>query len=1373
MAKVTLKSEAQILGQMAETVLSKTGLNDLNPGSVLLTLLQAAASQDFAQYYQMLQIIRNYNLDSTTGTDLDNRAFEYGLTRIQSQAASGKVSILREESFVKISSTFYTGFRSRIAGDTEIFVNNAADFPSAGTLIIGRGTPNEEQINYSTIPVDYVNYYKITLDTPLGNDHSLEESIVLLQGSDTIIPAGTSVVVPATSKTQEIGFNTTVDVTILAGEDRVDNVPITCQLQGSIGNIGVLAISGATAFPTPPFDGARAENGSSFSNGQDRETDTKLRFRIKAHIQSISQSTKAGIKNSIDGLVDPVTAKRVVSSNIITPDNVGLPVKIYIDDGTGFEPDFLERGQEVILDSALGTETRLQLDLFPVVKAQVETLVTEPYDLSAPTTVLNINVGNESEAITFYAEQFTIPTAVTCEEVVKAINAQAQLIEARTSQVGTKIVINGKADINETIQVIGGSANSALNFPLNKVQTFYLYKNDLPLSKDGETAFVDSQNSSGTFDFSSTETLVVVVDGKTVNPQTITFNPSDFETPEAASLSAVIAVINEQLAGATATSTDGHIRLTSNTELSSKSKIHVTSGSAVAILNFPTIEVVGKDQDYSLNPELGIIELAKPLAKYDRITTGTRSTRAFTVSSNFNEFSFGAGAVLNVAFDGGIVQSIPLVGTYSVESLVTYLNAVLIGGAAAVRVIGPEKYLELRTNSYADTGSMDILPGSANALIGLTVGYYPNITPHVAFQSSNGVAPYNFVEGSTLVVVLDNDPTGKTFIITFSYGGEIASATSASIFSAKSAFGSVFSKDDTLVDFYIVMKSGACTSSADIGTIEAMGGSTFKYIFKTLPDNFKDFQVNDQVTFSEIPIASNNGSFLVSGVPTIAGTHLSVLSKSTSNPASLTPVVGSIYIVGADAGSSIAGSVKDTVLYTPTGLTPVSGDSYIVAPDAQSTLLEAVRGIYNSPPVGSTVHGYRYIVGSGGSGDWLNHNHQIAEYSGIGTPGWIFTTPNDKDAVFNSGDSKTYQFETSDWVENKWGGKAGQIATFTTIWGFAPQADKVVYTSIADSKRYQYSLSSNTWTENIWGGDAGKLASYVGPAWTITGPATNDVAYVLDVTAAFKYSGSAWLPFNFYVEVDNLAGIAIPSVSAGSGLLSQRRKITDYVAASRQMTLATPFRVSPALNDAFVVMPSTNPNVVDYMNNLKITSLSSKAYIDLVFDAASVQISSKANGSDGYVQVTGGKANEFLQFSNTVDKGLRAYAYYTGLIKLVHSTIYGDESDLITYPGVGAAGVKFQILPPTVQEVDFDLALGLEDGVSLSSVENDVKTQIINYVNSLGIYSTVILSQIIERVLSVQGVNDCTISFPTDNIIVGQNELARTKASIIAVSVKG
>ena len=50
-------------------------------------------------------------------------------------------------------------------------------------------------------------------------------------------------------------------------------------------------------------------------------------------------------------------------------------------------------------------------------------------------------------------------------------------------------------------------------------------------------------------------------------------------------------------------------------------------------------------------------------------------------------------------------------------------------------------------------------------------------------------------------------------------------------------------------------------------------------------------------------------------------------------------------------------------------------------------------------------------------------------------------------------------------------------------------------------------------------------------------------------------------------------------------------------------------------------------------------------------------------GSAGFVEVTGGNVNTTLSFSTTVNRGLQGYNYYTGLLALVHRTVYGDDTD--------------------------------------------------------------------------------------------------------------
>ena len=187
------------------------------------------------------------------------------------------------------------------------------------------------------------------------------------------------------------------------------------------------------------------------------------------------------------------------------------------------------------------------------------------------------------------------------------------------------------------------------------------------------------------------------------------------------------------------------------------------------------------------------------------------------------------------------------------------------------------------------------------------------------------------------------------------------------------------------------------------------------------------------------------------------------------------------------------------------------------------------------------------------------------------------------------------------------------------------------------------------------------------------------------------------------------------------------------------------------------------------MNNTKITTLSTKATIEAVDQNTKVQISSDADGSDGYIRVTGGNANQILNFSTTLFRGLQGYNYYTGLLKLVHRTIYGDDQDLVAFPGVGAAGINFQILAPTVQEVSFSIDVTLSEGITISNVENEVKSAISGYVNNLGVGQDMILAEVINVVMDVDGITDVSINSPAANIVIADNELARTRDSLILI----
>jgi uncharacterized phage protein gp47/JayE len=1130
MSNLTLKSENQILGEMLSTLFSKTGLTDINPGSVLLTLLEAVARQDFQQNYQMLQILKNYNLDTTTGSDLDNRAFEYGLTRTSEKQATGQVKIQRESSFEKISTGFYSGFRAPLTGDSSIYVDDASDFGSSGTLILGRGTVNEEEVNF-TSTTNNTNYWTVALSGTITNDHGIEESVILKQGSNVTIPAGTFIQVPSTSKNSAIVFQTLHEATILAGEAEVTKIDVRALEAGIKGNIPVGAINGTSAFPSAPFAGARAYNDTAFTTGEDRETDSRLRDRIKSYIQGLSQSTKKGILDKILGLVDAETSKRVVSANVIEPISRTEAVNIYIDDGTGFEPSFVLKGQESILASANGLETRLQVDQFPIVKAYVESTNEEPFDFTTNNLTLIIGVGNDSETITFDNTLFTVSEAASADEIVNIINDNSLLVTARTSENGTKVFITAKSDTNDEITILGGTANASniLNFPTDTKNTFYLYKNDRLLVKDGSTAFIDS--AIGTYDFSGApEALSVTVDGKTTNNQTVTFQLADFVDPSQATPEEIAAVINAQLAGATAIAYDEKVRIISNTEKSSESKIKINASAAATTLGFSLTEVSGADADYILNPELGIIGFTEALEEDDLITAGTRNTRAFVTAANAENYTTLNGTTLTIKVDDGVAQTITFTANTNVSAQVIAdeINSQLIGALAVTRTKGSDTFLEIRTNSYSTSyGKIEVTGGSALSVFAFPTDPDMSISSHVAYSVCSSAGPWSFVQGNTLIVILDNDPTNRTYVITIHYSGTATSGSSTTVL-ADTALASVFDSNDEINSYYLVMTSGSntTTGSGTVTTVTNTSGNTYRYTLSGAPSNFADFAVGDQVVFSSMANPENDGTFLVTGI-------------STGGP--------------------------------------------------------------------------------------------------------------------------------------------------------------------------------------------------------------------------------------YYIEVTNALGVA-ESGSTGTAIVQQRRQISDYVGATGSITLGSALRATPSIGDTFVVMPSTMTNLHDFLNNRKITSLNTRASIELVNQGDRLQISSNEDGSDGYVQVAGGKVNDLVQFSTSNIRGKEGYAYYTGLTKLVHKTIYGDETDLESYPGVGASGIRFQIRAPSTQEVSIALNVTLAEGLSLSSIENEIKSQVISYVNSLGVGESVIISNIVKRVLNaLSGVKDVKITSPSDNVQISENEVAKTRASLITL----
>jgi uncharacterized phage protein gp47/JayE len=129
------------------------------------------------------------------------------------------------------------------------------------------------------------------------------------------------------------------------------------------------------------------------------------------------------------------------------------------------------------------------------------------------------------------------------------------------------------------------------------------------------------------------------------------------------------------------------------------------------------------------------------------------------------------------------------------------------------------------------------------------------------------------------------------------------------------------------------------------------------------------------------------------------------------------------------------------------------------------------------------------------------------------------------------------------------------------------------------------------------------------------------------------------------------------------------------------------------------------------------------------------------------------------------------YTWFTGIVAETQKIIDGDAGDRVNYPGHRAAGVLVQVLTPAVTNVTVELATVVLNGFVRADVIELVRTQVAAYINGLGIGNDVIVSEIIERAMSVAGMFDVTVIQPLGNIAILDNQLARVNDAAIDIVI--
>lgn len=669
---IQIKSFNQILGDMIRKIIAETALNDLNAGSVLLTLLEAAAANDFENNTAILNVLELLNIDAIKNNDLDAKAGDFGLTRRPSIKSSGLVNILNTN-IVKRSTGLYVIKPAPIAGQTKLYVNNTTGWAASGNLYIGRGTQSfEGPIAYTSITA-FPTYSQINLASALQKDHLLSDIVIDSQGEpDRLISAGTVVKIPANNQNPEVQYVTLRDAVIPSGEDLISGVQVIALVAGSLGNAGINTI---TAFDVAPFTGAAVTNTVAFSNGKDIETDVELRNRLKSYSITLARGTAPSIIASVIGVSDPDDANQVASAVITEPVKVGDPSILYIDDGSGFQPSFAGQSVDTLLTNATGKEEYLQLANYPVPRPQVINVEEGPFTLKDGSFIRVIVDGTE-ETIFFSSSQFLNISAATLSEVIIAINTQSILFKARFVNKSTGILLYPVAHDAEVIQVAPLRdtddetlyANTILKFPTDEFSYIALYQNATRLHEKAKSASLTT-SSFAQWNINVASNIVIAVDGTPTQDRT--FALSDF--PGASSFASLtiedwVAAFNDKFAGLTAVSTPSQTMVITSNKEGADSSIVVSGGT---LLNkwFPNLplESAGQTAQFELNRQTGNLRILTTINIGDTISAGVFDAKGFEISTttsngnyNFSSDANGRPAEMVVVVDSTYCDQVAL-----------------------------------------------------------------------------------------------------------------------------------------------------------------------------------------------------------------------------------------------------------------------------------------------------------------------------------------------------------------------------------------------------------------------------------------------------------------------------------------------------------------------------------------------------------------------------------------------------------------------------------------------------------------------------------------------------------------------------------------
>ena len=316
----TPRSYEQRLGDLLNAVFAKTHLSGLRVGGPFLSMLEGVAASGTKDASDVFDALNASDPTRLRGEQLDRYGRSKGVRRPDAVAAKTEVTI-GDSSFTKISSRLSPLVSPPIPGQTTLRVADATAFPASGQIYIGRGTTSYEgPIAYSA-KVNNGSDWTLTLSAAVARRHNGSEDVVLAQGGNRPIPAGTTIQTQQGNALAAASFNTLFATSLPDGETEIVGVEVLCSQRGEVGNVPAGAI---TSFPSPPFAGATATNPRRVTTGRNVTLDPEYLQLIQLAEASRSKGTPLALRQAalqVTAPDEPATANILTGIAAMTSPN--------------------------------------------------------------------------------------------------------------------------------------------------------------------------------------------------------------------------------------------------------------------------------------------------------------------------------------------------------------------------------------------------------------------------------------------------------------------------------------------------------------------------------------------------------------------------------------------------------------------------------------------------------------------------------------------------------------------------------------------------------------------------------------------------------------------------------------------------------------------------------------------------------------------------------------------------------------------------------------------------------------------------------------------------------------------------------------------